>query len=253
MNNFKKILLVLFCLGIIIPYGISQNTDFEKKESSLKTFNVIEANVGASFSKTMSWTYIYNFLYLGSTEPAKFSYKTLVYGVNFIKGIELKHYCKAGLGIGYFYYKQEDKREPYLSYGSKGYIVFPDYVTTHGFPLFLYLRSDFSEKKTAPYLDLKIGNNFLITKEAVNSRTVEWENRGSYGKFRLKNGLYIAPNIGITHKIDTKTAVNISLGYQYVSRACDLYNYLEMPEEGYVKTGYTSIDHQFLLTLGVSF
>ena len=257
MNNFKKILLVLFCLGTIIPCGIAQSTDFDKKEPPLKTFSTIEINVGASFAKAMSWGTDYASFSAGYNDPsAIFSYKTVVYGANFIRGVELKRYCKAGLGIGYFYYKQDDKRATYTAQGGFSYfdgvIVFPDYITTHGIPLFLYLRSDFSDKKTAPYLDLKIGNNFLITKEAVSARTLDWANMGEYGKFRLKNGLYLASNIGITHKIDTKTALNISLGYQYVSRACDLYNNLGF-DEVHVKTGYTTVDHQFLLTLGVSF
>jgi len=190
-------------------------------------------------------------------DEAKLSYKTLVYGGNFMGGIELQHYFKVGLGLGYSYYKQKDNTVPYIS----DYILYPDSIITHKIPLFLYLRSDFLDKKVSPYIDFKIGNNFLITKETVN--VIDYaENPVSfgYGNFRLKNGLFLASNIGVSLKTNSKTAINISVGYQYISRNYDLlsnvfknYEYDDKKNERHVKTGYIIVDHQLLFNVGVSF
>ena len=176
-------------------------------------------------------------------DEAKLSYKTLVYGGNFMGGIELQHYFKVGLGLSYLYYKQYDSSEPSFFRGM------PFSSTTHGIPLFLHLRSNFLDKKISPYMDLKVGNNFLITKEEV----ILFPGETTFGKFRLKNGLYLASNIGIAFKATSNNTINISVGYQYVSRNHDTpYNFGWRGEE-YYKTGHIIVDHQFLFNVGVSF
>jgi hypothetical protein len=143
MNHIKQILLPLICLWTFIPCGISQN------EKPIKPFYTVEANFGISICNEL-------IAFNNNIIKSKLSYQTLVYGANFAAGIELTHYLKTGLGLGYFYYQQSDKRYPY------GIAYLPNSMTTHGIPLFLYLRSDFLDRKISPYVDFKIGNNFLL-------------------------------------------------------------------------------------------
>jgi len=263
MNHIKKIPLLIICLWAFIPYGISQNENPNKKDATIKPFYSVTANFGASTTSEIKYR-IRNFWsrpYLEiEDDNAKLSYKTLVYGADFSGGIELKHYFKVGLGLGYFYYKQDDNGAPYNGTYPYHYWyrpdIFPYFTTTHGIPLFLFIRSDFLDKKTSPYVDLKIGNNFLITKEAVYLTNYEGLIAGYDGEFRLKNGLFLAANIGIASKMKPKGTLNVSLGYRYVSRNYDLKtNPFAWPYEGieYKKTGYITVDHQFVLNLGVSF
>ena len=235
--------LILFALAL---NGICQNS--EKKNLPIKPYYAIEANFGISAMNKREFVSERVF-------ESKFSYQTLVYGVNFVGGIELTHYFKVGLGIGYFYYKQQDQRTPY------SVIHLPNSMTTHGIPLFVYLRSDFLDRKISPYMDIKIGNNFLITKETIDYGVFNHpvlpfiEN---FGTFKLKNGLFLASKIGVAFKTNSKATINVSVGYQYVSRTYD------MPYGGatpiipndkikYAKTGNITVDHQFLLGVGVSF
>ena len=218
-------------------------------------------NFGISTSKALEYIEeeyqghpIYNNRSVNLDKDAKLSYQTLVYGANFMGGIELSHYFKVGIGLGYLYYKQKDNRIPFY------FNVIPNSITTHGVPLFVYVRSDFLDKKSTPYLDFKIGNNFLITKETVNIYTrdgipVAYD----IGKFKLKNGLFLASNIGIAFKIKSKNALNVSIGYRYISREHDFLYDMEMwfsPSSGketYRKIGFITADHQFVLNIGLLF
>jgi len=258
MNHIKKSFLLIICLWAFVPYGISQNENHDKKNTTIKPFYSVAANFGISTTSEIKYSVFHSsFLVAVENDAAKLSYKTLVYGADFSGGIELKHYFKVGLGLGYFYYKQDDKSLPYGYYPSYGIYAFPDFITTHGIPLFLFIRSDFLDKKTSPYIDFKIGNNFLITKEAVDLRDLAGLlYRVEYGKFRLKNGLFLASNIGVAFKMKSKTTLNLSIGYRYISKGYDLtvpqidgYN----EKITYNKTGYITVDHQFVLNLGVSF
>ena len=240
MNNFKKTILLFLCSLVATPWLMAQ----EKK--AIKPFYAVEANLGISTRQEVD---LYNPYFMPiSDNGAKLSYKTLVYGCNFMGGIELKHYFKVGLGLGYSYYKQDGNGLPYTYNYHE--VLYPESVTTHRIPLYLYIRSDFLDKKISPFMDFKIGNNFLITKEIINIYG------GSYSitvddKFRLKNGLFVAANIGVAFKVSHRNTVNISVGYQSVSRGHNLWTDDYRGE--YFKTGYTIIDHQFLFNLGISF
>jgi len=247
MNYIKKTFLPFILLWAFIPYGVSQNSD-KKKKPPIKPFYTVEANFGISTCKILEHKITHGVIIIFD---AKLHYQTLAYGANFAAGIELTHYFKAGLGLGYFYYKQKDNRIPW-----SGNII-PNSIstTTHGIPLFLYLRSDFLESKISPYVDFKIGNNFLITKETIDYvlyGKLHWKD---FGSFRLKNGLFLASNIGIALKTNGKTAINVSVGYRYISRDYDApYEvYLVPTEIKYRNTGLIAADHQFLLSMGVSF
>jgi len=267
MNNLGKAIIFFILLILVIPYGISQDVDSKKeRRMARRKFYSIEANFGASARSEFTITNIdyENFRYSTNFDGAKISYKTLVYGCNFMGGIRFRgfyptHFLKLGLGGGYLYYKQKDGSLPYMS----SFSMYPNSVITHGIPLFLYLRNDFPLKIVVPYIDFKIGNNFLITKETVNMRDYAGNSvTFDYGKFRLKNGLYLASNIGVAYSISPKNAINLSVGYQYVSRNCDLYydkihtppSMYHLPEQKeYIKTGYTVTDHQFMFNVGISF
>jgi outer membrane protein assembly factor BamA len=226
----------------------------EEKKSGIKYFYAVEANIGISMRKDITWENPGKFYYFINDE-AKLSYRTSVYGCNFMGGIELNSYFKAGIGTGYSYYKQNDHGFglPYTT----SHISFPSFIThestiTHRIPLYLYLRSDFLDRNISPFMDLKIGNNFLITKEIIRMSYSEyyWMEE-DFGFFKLKNGLFVAANIGVALKESHRNAVNISIGYQSVSRSYDISlssGYFE-----YAPTGYTIIDHQFLLNVGISF
>jgi len=247
MKELKKIVLPFFCLWAIIPSGISQGVDSDKKESSVKPFCAVEANCGLTARKK---TTLYPDL------NAKLSIQDFVVGGNFTGGIKLSHYFKIGFGLGYFYYEQYDG-DFFSTYNFANCVVELSNTTTHGIPLFFYLRSDFSDKKVTPYLDFKIGNNFLITEEKINVWEMEYYMyhlyQMNYGDYKLKNGLYFAINAGVAFKLNTKITLNASGGYQYVSRYVDrLYGGLGL-EMQYVKTCYTVADHQFLFNVGVSF
>ena len=247
MNYIKKTLLPFIILGAFIPYGISQNENIEKKKTSIKPYYNVEANFGVSTCNEMEAN--------NNTIEAKLAYQTLVCGASFSGGIELAHYFKVGLGLGYFYYKQNDKRYPY------GIAYLPNSMTTHGIPLFLYLRSDFLNKKISPYLDFKIGNNFLVTKETLdritsfNPFTGIFETTKVPGDFKLKNGLFLSSNIGVAFKTSSIATINVSVGYRYISRNYDMpYSIVAISDNPkYAKTGNVTVDHQFLVSAGVSF
>ena len=240
-------LTVVFTLLLWIPNGICQKESSGKKNSSVKPYYAVEANLG------ISTAYENKSLTLSEME-SNLACKTIAFGTNFVGGIELAHYFKVGLGLGYFYYKQHDKRLPYLTF------YMPCSMTTHGIPLFVYLRSDFLDRKISPYMDIKIGNNFLITKETIDyggslhppiKPLIE-----NLGTFKLKNGLFLASNIGVAFKTDRKVTVNLYIGYQYVSRNYDVSYGVDGPNDTnieYAKTGNITVDHQFLLGVGVSF
>jgi len=263
MNILGKIIVFFILLILVVPYGISQETE---RRMARRKFYSIEANFGMSARPEFTITNIdyENFRYSTNFDEAKFSYKTLVYGCNFIRGIRIRgfyptNFFKVGLGTGYLYYKQKDGSLPYKS----SFSMYPNTMTTHGIPLFFYLRNDFSQTKVIPYIDFKVGNNFLITKETVDMRDYAGNSVVlDYGKFRLKNGLYLASNIGVTFNINQVSAISLSIGYQYVSRNCDLYYdkihtpfsvYDPLEPKEYIKTGYTAIDHQFMFNVGFSF
>jgi len=248
-NNILKPKLLLFIsLFAFISVGVSQNENFNKKKKSIKPFYSIDANIG--ISTCMDAYYLSSIHGYGfQKKDAKLSYKSMVYGVNFAGGIELAHYLKVGLGLGYLFYKQTDNGFPF------NYIVIPNSATTHGLPLFLYFRSDFLDKKTSPYLDFKIGNNFLVTKETVDIILYDGSVARDIGNFKLKNGLFLVSNIGVAFKVKNKTTLNLSVGYRYVSRGHDyLHSLLSLSgKEEYRKTGYITADHQFIVSFGVSF
>jgi len=242
MKNYflksKLSLTLIFSLFVCIPFGLSQNKNPNKK----KPFYAVEANFGVSTYKERAYT-IHS--YGVQFKDEMLSYPAFVYGTNFSAGIELTHYFKVGLGLGYLYYKQKDNRLPYH------FSIIPDSMTTHGIPLFLYLRSDFLDKKISPYIDFKIGNNFLITKESAI--IFDYYVRSGFGEFRLKNGLFLSSNFGIAFKTKHKTTMNVSVGYRYVSREHDFLSPVEARVRGYIRTGYITADHQFVINLGVSF
>jgi len=249
MNYIKKIFLLLICFWVCTSYGISQKENLDKKKSSIKFFYHFEANFGTSSCRRMKYkmadtpTLKYELI-------SKFSYKTLVYGVNFSSGIALTHYAKIGLGIGYLFYTQKDDSSP------DDIIVYPTTRITHGIPLFLYLRSDFLDKKITPYMDLKIGNNFLVAKESALVYSNNGKFLGDFGKFRLKNGLFLAANAGIAFKDkNSKITTNFSVGYRLISRAHDIpYDFDSTTKKlKYRKTGLLVTDHQFVMNLGVMF
>jgi hypothetical protein len=243
----KSLLLLMISLCAFIPYGISQNETLDKKKLSIKPFYSVEVNFGISTCKVGEYQVHPYGIYM---EGAKLSYQTLVYGTHFAAGAVLAHYFKIGLGLGYLYYKQKNNWMP------DSFFALPNSITTHGLPLFLYLRSDFLDKKTSPYMDFKIGNNFLITKETVDLRNYDGVKLAEdYGSFKLKNGLFFASNIGVAFKTNNKTTINLSVGYRYVSRDHDILYSVEWygDKDEYRKSGYIMADHQFVLTLGVSF
>ena len=55
MKELKKIVLPFFCLWAIIPSGISQSVDSDKKVSSVKPFYAVEVNFGISTREEMHW------------------------------------------------------------------------------------------------------------------------------------------------------------------------------------------------------
>jgi len=243
MNYIKKTILPFLLLWAFIPYGISQN-----EKSSFKPFYHVEANFGISTCIERE--------YINKIFESKLAYQTLVYGANFAGGIEFTHYFKAGLGLGYLYYKQNDKRYPY------SIIFLPNSMTTHGIPLFLYLRSDFLDRKISPFVDIKIGNNFLITKETLDVITfgTMFESIEIPEIFKLKNGLFLSSNIGVSFKTNSVTTLNVSLGYRFVSRNYDMTYFIGTNNNGqisydirYVNLGNFTVDHQFVINLGVSF
>ena len=260
MKSLKQILLLTLCLLLAIP-----NLWAEEKKPGVKSFFAAEVNFGASTRKETRSSYAY--YYVLPEVEAKLSYKTVVYGFNFAGGIEFSHYLKVGLGTGYSFYKQDDNSFGYVS-RSNTFPYHPHYLTpksliTHRIPIYLYLRSDFFDKKVSPFIDLKVGNNFLITKDIIiidgdyylhqTNRIIEElpEKEKNYGKFRLKNGLFVASNFGVAIKINHKNAINTSIGYQSVSRKHDLLDYANGKK--YIKTGYTITDHQFLFNIGITF
>jgi len=247
MKNYIKKTLLLIFLGAFIANGFSQNENPNKKSSSLESFYNIEANFGISTCRELK--YVIDFGSLIINEKAKLTYKTLVYGVNFAGGVSLAHYAKAGLGIGFLFYMQEKPHFPLHT------PAFSSNRTTFGVPLFLYLRSDFSEQKNSLYIDLKIGNNFLVTREPALIFDREGWLICDCGKFRLKNGLFLATNFGIALKENKKTSTNLSIGYRLISRAFDTPYDFDMVtgKPKYTKTGFTIADHQFVINLGVSF
>ena len=246
------LLITVVILFALISNGICQNENLDKKKFPIKPYYAVEANFGISTFNERE------FSASNETLESKLAYQTLVYGVNFVGGIELAHYFKAGLGIGYFYYKQKDKRYPY------SVIYLPNTMTTHGIPLFVYLRSDFLDRKISPYMDIKIGNNFLITKETIDYCTFNYPYTfeivpliENIGKFKFKSGLFLAPHIGVAFKTNGKATINVSAGYQYISRNYDIPYGIGIVspdmEIKYAKTGNITADHQFLLGVGVSF
>jgi len=257
MTSLKQILLLSLCTLLVFP-----SLWAEEKKSGVKSFYNVEANIGISTRREISrhQEHYYNHSYHVIDDEAKLIYKTLVYGCNFKGGIEFRHYFKLGLGIGYSYYKQEDNSLPYYFFepGIKFYyyphfpLITPKSITTHNIPLYLYVRSDFFDKDISPFIDFKIGNNFLVTKETVDILNNEFMPMGyNIGDFRLKNGLYLATNIGVCFKLNNRSALNLSIGYQSVSRKHDLWN--NYGSNNNFKTGYTVTDHQFLFNLGITF
>jgi hypothetical protein len=243
MNHIKKLFLLIICLWAFLHFGISQNENSDKKKSSVKPFYVVEANFGISSCKEIRYNEYKHKL------ETKLFYKTLVYGANFSGGIELAHYFNIGAGIGYLYYKQEDN--------GITFVFNPYSKTTHGVPLFLYLRSYFVNKKASPFIDFKIGNNFLITKETVCYNDNFGHSAFDAGNFRLKNGLFLATDIGIPCFIKPKATYYFSIGYRYVSRVHDfpyeVHHSSEKDAFSYRKTGFVIADHQFVLNIGVTF
>lgn len=248
MNKPGKTVLFSFCLFLFSLYGISQNTDSTVRKSRIKPFYAIEANFGASARIENDFS--------GIDNSANFLYKSLVYGGNFMGGIELNHYFKVGLGVGYLYYKIEDNA---IFNSTPQYRITRLTATTHGIPLFLFIRSNFLNRKISPYMDLKIGNNFLLNKgmAEIMDYLEYWVTKSYELSLNLNNGLYLASNIGVSIKTKSKVAINASIGYQYVSRSINsiLLNFGSVfsPKDEFIQTGWTVIDHQFLINAGISF
>jgi hypothetical protein len=110
MNKHSRRILFSFCLSLFLFHGASQDDVSAVKKSQVKPFYSIEANFGA------------NARIEGAGKDIDFLYKALVYGGNFMGGVELNHYFKVGLGLGYLYYKQEDHFDPYYY---MAYVAYP--------------------------------------------------------------------------------------------------------------------------------
>jgi hypothetical protein len=258
MPPLKKTFLLIICLWAFGHSAVAQNQTSDTKKFPFKLFYTVEANFGISTTSEIKYNLVKSPpAYFGGIEiedeNAKLAYKTLAYGIDFSVGMELKYYFKVGLGLGYLYYKQSDKGLPYTCLGiDRRYGCLPNFRTTHGIPLYLFIQSNFLDRKNSPFINLKVGNNFLVTKEAVNifSDEQQWL-VANYGKFRLKNGLFLASNIGVACKMKQKGTLNVSIGYRYMSRPYDLLQ--EYDALKYRKTGYTIVDHHFIVSMGVTF
>ena len=258
MNNLGKIIIFFTLLILVIPYGISQETNPKKGKTAIKSFFSVEANLGMSGKRRNVSMYTLGFdkKEVGLLENA------FVSGANFVGGIQINHYFKVGLGTGYFYYKQKEgnlydssiRRHILFDKTGNTYIAYPRPIITHGIPLFVYFRSDFLDRKITPYMDFKIGNNFLFSKEVFdivdinkNPSMYVWDER-----FLLKFGLFLASNIGVSFRMSDKLAINTSIGYQYVSTPFDMFKTSSW-RKNYWETKYSIIDHQFMFNVGISF
>ena len=85
----KILLAIVFILFAWIPNGTCQKNP-DKKKSFLKPFYTMEANFGISTCMERG------FITSDKGFEPKLCYQTLVYGANFMVGIELTHYFKAG-------------------------------------------------------------------------------------------------------------------------------------------------------------
>ena len=261
MNHLKKTLLLIIWIWAFGHTGAGQNQTSDSKKFPFKLYYTVEANLGISTTSEIKYNVFESLGYLEGIEikdeNVKLAYKTLVYSIDFSVGMELKSYLRVGLGLGYLYYKQSDKGLPYTCLGiDRRYGCLPNFRTTHGIPLYLFIQSNFLDRKNSPFINLKIGNNFLVTKEAVNifSAQQEWLVI-NYGKFRLKNGLFLASNIGVAFKMKQKGTFNVSIGYRYVSRPYDLLQEADISDgkNKFRKTGYNVADHHFIVSMGVTF
>jgi len=262
MNNLGKIIVFFILLILVIPYGISQETNFQKGKTAIKSFFSIEANLGISGKRKNVSVYTLGF---DKKEIALLG-NAFVSGANFAGGIQIFQYFKVGLEVGYFYYKQMEEnpydssiRRTILIDGDRNtYIPYPRYTITHGVPLFVYLRSDFLDRKITPYMDFKIGNNFLFSKELVDIVDINGNPSMYVGneELLLKFGLFLASNVGVSFKVTDKFAINTSIGYQYVSTPFDMFktfNDHSLWTKNYWGTKYSIIDHQFMFNVGISF
>ncbi|MDR1459508.1 MAG: hypothetical protein LBI60_04775 [Bacteroidales bacterium] len=252
MNKYRRTGFLLFCLTLFYFDGTSQDNVSTEKKSRIKPFYSLEANFGANARLENDVK--------GTPRNSQLLYKTLVYGGNFMGGIELNHYFKIGLGVGYSYYKQGDNSYLFpFTYYTTYYPIASLSTTTHGIPLFLFIRSNFLNKKVSPYMDLKIGNNFLINKGIVDGVVNDFGNpvASAYElPLKLNNGLYLASNIGVSIKTRSKVTVNASIGYQYVSSTINrimLGFWTRSYEDEFIRTGWTIVDHQFMVNVGISF
>jgi hypothetical protein len=260
MNKYGKAILFSVCLSFFSLYGFSQDTVSAVKKPRIQPFYSIEANFGATARIE------------ANGNDADFLYKALTYGGNFMGGVELTHYFKVGLGVGYLYYKQEDHFDPTVIYGLAYYWNPPSYnnfdqiatyfyiqsisTATHAVPLFLFIRSNFLNKKVSPYLDLKIGNNFFFNKGTAEIIEEYYMIMDQDYKISLEfsNGLYLASNIGVSIKTNSSVTINASIGYQYISRYINfIYPTLSPTKDKFTKTEWAVIDHQFMINLGISF
>lgn len=109
-----------------------------------------------------------------------YGFSDKVIGLQTINGVTLGESISLGIGIGY------DK--------------YPDIGLS---PIFLDFRYFITKNKISPFIELPIGQSFIIDYYARD---------GNEGNL---SGFYTNPSMGIKFKISPNTAFNLSLGFKY--------------------------------------
>lgn len=150
-----------------------------------------------------------------------------LFGLNTSYGYQLNRNLFLGLGFGILFNQTSCKTfSPYTTWeGTDGYSIDSEnviYAAT--IPIFANARWDFGlDKKSAPYVDLKVGYQFSLPFESCGYEHLggTHSNTGPlYQDLSIQghraSGLFLQPSFGIRTSIGGKKAVNIGVAYSIV-------------------------------------
>lgn len=152
---------------------------------------------------------------------------------NLVNGYRFNQYIFVGGGIGVNYYYQ----------GSKNTFI----------PVYVDFRAYFTDNEVTPYININLGYSFYESKKKVGCFAMcEYE-----GNVTSSGGLFFNPSVGVTINLpDTKSALNISIGYQ-LQKLSTSTHIVTFPEGGGYGTPHNSSSKNSLsaidISLGISF
>lgn len=211
--------IILLTITLLAGYGISNAQD-----KLVKFGNITEGTVGLQIGKTTQITSYDQ----GRTETTKTRYAFPAPRLATAFGIHIADKLFLGPGVAYTFQPRDD---------DNGY--------AHEVSVFGQTRLHIGRAAIRPFADFKGGYHFASWEQTNAIFDKDW--------FKW-DGFFLEPALGLSFKLSEKTALNGSLGYQYINAGNRIEQSIMTSDgEPLLNAALNEEYHRLLLSLGFTF